>query len=100
MRCPVCRVENAAGPACRRCKADLSVLWELESQRSALLESARAALAEGRPDEALELAREAAWHRADADAARLEALAHLLRGDYPAAWEAYRFATQAAAADS
>jgi hypothetical protein len=92
LSCPVCKAENATAPACRRCKADLSLLWELDAQRTALLASAQAALAAGRPDEALALAQEAGWLRSDADAVRVEALAHLLRGDFDAAWDAYRAA--------
>lgn len=33
MRCPVCRAENDRGPNCRRCRADLSLLFALEKQR-------------------------------------------------------------------
>src|SRR5262249_17865113 len=33
MRCPVCKAENAQGPACRRCKADLSLLFAVEARR-------------------------------------------------------------------
>ena len=37
MLCPACKADNAQGPACRRCKADLSPLWALEARREALL---------------------------------------------------------------
>ena len=30
IRCPVCKAENSQGPTCRRCKADLSLLFRLE----------------------------------------------------------------------
>jgi hypothetical protein len=33
MKCPVCRVDNEQGPSCRRCRADLSLLFALEEQR-------------------------------------------------------------------
>ncbi len=52
MRCPVCKAE-APGPQCRRCKADLAVLFDLESARRAQLEAAREHLAQGRLPEAL-----------------------------------------------
>jgi hypothetical protein len=89
LSCPVCKAENTTGPACRRCKADLGLLWQLAAQRSGILASAQAALAAGRTDEALELVQEAGWLRTDADVARLEALVRLVRGDFPAAWDAY-----------
>jgi len=43
MRCPVCKADNATGPACRRCKADLSPLYKLEASRDAALDAAGAA---------------------------------------------------------
>ena len=33
MICPVCRATNDQGPQCRRCKADLGLLFRLEAQR-------------------------------------------------------------------
>ena len=33
MRCPVCKADNALDPACRRCKADLALLVQVETQR-------------------------------------------------------------------
>lgn len=35
--CPCCKAANDAGPACRRCKADLSLLFQLEADRAALM---------------------------------------------------------------
>lgn len=32
--CPCCRAGNDAGPACRRCKADLSLLFEARTRRA------------------------------------------------------------------
>ena len=55
LRCPACRADNAAGPNCRRCKADLSLLWALEQQRAAHLIEARTAVAEERFEEAAKL---------------------------------------------
>ena len=34
MQCPVCKADNAQGPLCRRCKADLSLLFRLEARRA------------------------------------------------------------------
>ena len=33
MNCPVCRATNDQGAQCRRCKADLGLLFRLEAQR-------------------------------------------------------------------
>jgi hypothetical protein len=35
--CPCCKAANDAGPACRRCKADLSLLFQLEADRVSLM---------------------------------------------------------------
>jgi hypothetical protein len=87
--CPVCRARVESGPLCRRCKADLSLLFALEARRDAALAAARRALAAGRADEALARAAEAEQLRHGADARRLIALAHLLRRDFAAAWQWY-----------
>jgi hypothetical protein len=86
MLCPVCRATNDSGPACRRCKADLSLLFELESQRSAYLVQTQARLGD---EAACAAARRADDLRHGDDARRLLALACLLRGEHAAAWQAY-----------
>ena len=55
--CPVCRAPLKE-PACYRCKADLSTLFELKETAESLLASARAAYREGSCAEALNLARQ------------------------------------------
>ena len=47
MRCPVCTAESDTGPSCRRCRADLSLLFRLEEERACLGATARRALLEG-----------------------------------------------------
>jgi hypothetical protein len=104
MQCPVCKAENSQGPACRRCKADLTLLWELEERRQALLSEAQHHLTVGatepnadnsrgaRPAEwrlALEPATEAMQLRAGTDAGHLIAIARLLARDFAGAWHAY-----------
>jgi hypothetical protein len=84
--CPVCRARVESGPQCRRCKADLSLLFALEARREAVLAAARRSLAEGHPDEALAQAQEAEQLRHGDDARRLTAVSHLLRHDFAAAW--------------
>ncbi len=87
--CPVCRARVDAGPLCRRCKADLTLLFALEARRDAVLTAARQSLANGRPEEALALAQWAEQLRRGADARRLIAAAYLLRRDFAAAWRWY-----------
>ena len=50
--CPLCRAVNESGPNCRRCRADLSLLFTVDRQRDAALAAALQALAGGRLDDA------------------------------------------------
>lgn len=93
MRCPVCKAENGEAAQCRRCKADLSLLSQLEEQRSALLAAAAASLRDGRFEEALTRARQANRLRHGPDSKRLLAAIHLLRYDFLSAWQHYQGAT-------
>jgi hypothetical protein len=81
MRCPVCRAEGAEG-TCRRCKADLSVLAELEQARAGALAQAARCVAAGDGERALQHADAAHLLRADHQSWRLRALACLLMRDY------------------
>lgn len=90
MRCPVCRAEVGEGPQCRRCRADLSLLFMLEDRRRAALESAYRRLAERDLDGAQGLAEEVDGLRRDEESDRLLALVHLLRRDFAAAWRCYK----------
>jgi hypothetical protein len=86
MVCPVCRANNDSGPTCRRCKADLSLLFDLDSHRAAQLATAQSLLG----DEAACTAAQAADDiRRGADAQQLLAVGALLCGDYAGAWQAY-----------
>jgi len=82
IRCPVCRAENDRGPACRRCKADLAPLFELEERRARALEQAARAAAQETGDAVLRHAQEAQLLRGGADALRWMATGHLLRRDF------------------
>ena len=90
MRCPVCKADNLQGPQCRRCKADLSLLFELEEQRQRALAEARHRLRCGEWLQAARQAETANWLRGDDESKRLAALAHLLQGDFAEAWRYYR----------
>ena len=89
MRCPVCRAENTAGPQCRRCRADLSLLLALEDQRAHLLAAARAALTRAKGSEVLRFAAAAQQLRDGDDVRRLRALGYLLQRDFAAVWRSY-----------
>ncbi|SRR6266545_5823200 len=89
MRCPVCRAEHSEGPHCRRCRADLSLLFTLEEQRQRLLEAAAACAVRGDGAGTTHFAAAAHDLRRGEDAARLLVLGHLLRRDFAAAWECY-----------
>ena len=74
--CPCCKAANDAGPACRRCKADLTLLFQLEADRERLL-------AAGEFERAHQL-------RHGEDSLRGIALARLLERDFAGALAAYR----------
>jgi hypothetical protein len=86
----VCKADNTQGPTCRRCKADLSLLFDLEQQRAQKLAAAQQFLAAGQGQEAVEQAAAADWLRRDQESRRLLALAYLLARDFSRAWEEYR----------
>jgi hypothetical protein len=93
MRCPVCRADNSIGPNCRRCRADLTLLFALEGKRRLLLGKAAEAAQRGDWPEMSRLARQAHDLRRDEDTLRLLALGRLLARDFAGAWRSYRAAT-------
>jgi hypothetical protein len=90
MRCPVCKADNSQGPQCRRCKADLSLLFALEDQRRQTLAEARRCLRRGEWQAAVEYAESASWLRDDDESRRLLATAHLLVRNFATAWRSYQ----------
>jgi hypothetical protein len=89
MRCPVCRAEVGPGPACRRCRADLSLLFSLEDQRQEALQKAYHALAHGQGPSFLDCAQQVHMMRRDEESGRLLILGYLLCGDFAEAWRLY-----------
>ena len=85
LNCPVCRAENSTGPTCRRCRADLSLLMAVEARRDHHVASAKAAMQDGRLDDALEDLSKAEGLHSGVDLGKLRACVYLLAGDYPAA---------------
>ena len=90
IRCPVCKAENASGPTCRRCKADLSLVFALEDQRWGALSEAHDALDERRYPDAHNAALRADHLRRDEASGRLVALTALLCGDHAQAWRRWK----------
>ncbi len=90
MRCPVCRANNNDGLSCRRCRADLTLLVELEQQRAHLLHEAQQAAAGHDWREMTRLAEKAHSLRRAADSARLLAVGRLLQRDFAGAFAAYQ----------
>jgi len=90
MRCPACRAAVEQGPDCRRCRADLSLLFALEEHRARLLADARTAAARGQAETAVALASKADGLRSDAESRQLLALGHLLRRDFARALHYYQ----------
>ena len=88
LRCPVCRADNAEGPLCRRCKADLSLLFALEEQRRAILDAAQQAASRGDWPDLLSAVERADALRSDDESRRLLATARLLHGDFAGALDA------------
>lgn len=90
--CPTCRAENT-DRTCRRCKADLGMLWDLEAQRERRLSEAAEALRRRDWPHAIERAQAALALRAGSDAAGLIACVYLLRGKFHHALEWHARAT-------
>jgi hypothetical protein len=90
MKCPVCKAQVEQGPQCRRCRADLSLLFRLEEQRSRALAAARAWLDLGHPEDALAMLDRVDSLRRDVDLVRLRAVCHLLQRDFAGAWRCYQ----------
>jgi hypothetical protein len=90
MQCPVCRAALTQGPQCRRCKADLTLLFALEAQRAGHLAAARARAARGDCNSALAHLDRAEHIYPDAASFRCRAVVYLLLRDYPRAWKLYR----------
>jgi hypothetical protein len=86
--CPACRAENTER-VCRRCRADLTLLWDLEAQRQRLLADAADALRGRDGARAIELAEGVRRLRDGPDIARLTACAYLVRGQFQRALACY-----------
>ena len=82
MRCPVCRAENAEETTCRRCRADLTLLAEVEQARSCALAQAAGAAASGDGATVVYYAEIAHRLRPDRDSWRSLAVGFFLKRDF------------------
>lgn len=98
--CPCCKAVNEAGPVCRRCKADLGLLFQLEANRESLLNRAKSLAQNGELAESLDAVRKARELRRGEDAQRLRVAVLLLARDFSGALAAYHEVTTAARAAS
>jgi hypothetical protein len=90
MRCPVCKAVVEQGPQCRRCRADLSLLLDVENQTVESRTIAARLAAAGKLDDAVRLAENAAAVHRNEESQRLIAVLHLLRRDCAAAFREYQ----------
>jgi hypothetical protein len=99
MRCPVCKAMVEQHPQCRRCRADLSLLFAVERQAQVAGEEAVRLAGQGRDVEALHLAGRAAALHSTKETQRFLAVLHLRGRDFAAAWAAYQSYAGERAAD-
>ena len=93
LTCPVCRARVEQGPQCRRCRADLSLLFALDEQREQALAAAHRLAARGHWGRALAVAHGVEALRAGDDVRRLLTVGYLLWRDFARAWEWYTAAS-------
>lgn len=90
MICPVCKARIEQGPQCRRCRADLSLLFSLQDQSRQTLAEAVRCTTQGQWHRALDLADQVeGMGPAAAETGRLRALCHLFQRDFAQAWNCY-----------
>jgi hypothetical protein len=82
LACPVCRADNSEPGNCRRCRADLSLLWSVAAERRRLLDVCRQAACAGDGEEVIRQAGRAHALRRGEDTHRYLALGHLLQEHY------------------
>ncbi|HEY3787528.1 MAG TPA: hypothetical protein VGL71_01680 [Urbifossiella sp.] len=87
--CPCCKASNETGPLCRRCKADLSLLFAIDAERAESLASARGSLADLQLEDAFAALERAEPLRRGPDITRLKAAVFLLNRDFASALSAY-----------
>jgi hypothetical protein len=95
LACPVCGADNDAGPACRRCRADLGLCFAVEAQRDDTVAAALVAAVADRMNDALALVESAAVLRRGPDTEQLLATLHLVARDFAGAWTLWFYGNSA-----
>jgi hypothetical protein len=88
--CPCCKATNSVPGNCRRCKADLALLWALEDRRAWFLAQGHDALRCGDGRRAMTALQAAAELRDGDDLRPWQAVAALLQRDFGRAFALYQ----------
>lgn len=87
--CPCCRASNSTA-MCRRCKADLSLLHQVEQQRAWHIEEAKRAMTEKKFPAAHQALQDAEQLRPGADLLSWQACLAAFQADFAKAWRMYQ----------
>ncbi len=82
MECPVCRAENPVGPDCRRCKADLSLLFQVEVQGQLLKQKSCELASTNQWEKARKVAEESLRLQDTEEIRKLISVCHLGQGNF------------------
>jgi hypothetical protein len=93
MRCPVCKADNDQSTNCRRCRADLASLFELEKQQRRVLDGTYRCLAAGQVKRAFAIADGSRALQDSVEARRVAATSLLMAHDFAGAWRMYHSST-------
>jgi hypothetical protein len=87
--CPVCKAENRSPNSCRRCKADLTLLWDLKIHYDNKLAEALDKLRVGELDEAEETLQQVSRIRATPEVTALFAILRAKQHRFHLVWQLY-----------
>jgi hypothetical protein len=85
INCPNCKANNESGPLCRRCKSDLSLLFQAFERRAWTMLQAGISLRNGQLLDCKRYLEEAELIQPGLDIDRMKAVSHLLNRDFAAA---------------
>jgi len=83
--CPNCKANNESGPLCRRCKSDISLLFQAFDRRAWVLRQSEISLRNGQLLESKCYLEEAELIQPGIEIDRMKAVIHLLNRDFAAA---------------
>ncbi len=100
VRCPVCKLDAVSTPTCRRCKADLQLLLQVETQRRHAQWQTLQALRQADAAQADYAAEKADLMHGDRQTLRLRALTALLKRQFALAVALHAMHATAASGDA